>query len=132
MLLYAGLEPLLKKAESLAPKLTDMPIISQTNLTIIYLGTVSLLAEVELKANKANTGWLYNKSAIVFFHHNDQMYEAFISTLKVLAEEKFYLKKFLKEGEEPSAGVLKRDAAGRIVGYLSVEDLIAVSNKIQL
>ena len=128
LLLYSGVEEILRKAEKMAPKLLDLPFVSEVKIKIIFLGTISNLAEIELKSDKKTPGWLYTKDAIVFFIHNDQLYEVFISTLKETAEDKLSAKKFIADDESPSPGALKRNS-GRIVGYLSAEDLISISNK---
>lgn len=130
-LLYSGLDGLLTKAQELVPKLAEYPIISDLNTTMIYLGPVTDLAQVEIKKDKTTKGWMYNTNSIVFFHYNEELYEVFISTLRDFALEKFAAKKLVKPDEDIGDGIMVRFPDARITGYVAVEDLVAVSHKIE-
>lgn len=127
-LLYSGLDELLRGVQKAVPKLTEYPVISDMTTTMIYLGPLTDLAEVEVKKDKNSKGWMYNINSIIFFHIGYVLYEVFISTLRELAEEKLAAKKLIKEEETPSAGVMKRGPSGQIIGFIAVEDLVKVSN----
>lgn len=130
-LLYRGLEELLRGVDEMSPKLVEMPAIADMTTTMIYLGPLTDLAGVEIKKDKNTKGWLYNTNSIVFFRHEDVMYEVFISTLRELAEEKFVAKKLIKPEDPISAGVMVRYPDARIVGFIHTQDLLAISNQMQ-
>lgn len=130
MLLYNGLDRLLAGVDKMKDRLVDFPVISEMKTTMIYLGILTDLAEVEVKKNKTEKGWLYNTNSIVFFRYKEDLYELWVSKLKDLAEEKFASKKIIKDDEEASAGVMRLHPDRAITGFIAVDDLLAVSNKV--
>lgn len=130
-LLYAGLDSILSKASKLESLVGGFPVVTDVQIQMVYLGEVQDLAEVEVKKSKEAKGWLYNQSAIVFFHHEGSLYEVFIKDLRELAEEKLAAKKLIKPEETLEAGVMKRGEGGRISGYVDVKDIVAISRKVE-
>lgn len=114
----------------MVPKLAEYPIISDLNTTMIYLGPVTDLAQVEIKKDKVNKGWLYNVNSIVFFHYKDELYEVFIGPIRELAQDKLAEKKIVSPDLPPKAGVMVRRPDASIIGYIAVGDLLHISTRI--
>jgi hypothetical protein len=128
LLLYNGLERLLRKVDMLAPRLTGLPIITKSNIEWIWLGVLDELMDVEFKISKKDLGWLYKEYAIVFFIHKDHLYECWVTTLKGYAEEVMKEKKL---SPEKKIGFLTKTPDGKIIGCVSVAEVIKLSNKIE-
>jgi hypothetical protein len=129
---------LYKKIQKTIDKLVEsnvtLPIACKLNFTIAYLGEISDdIMEVELKQSLKVAGWMYSDVTMVLFRHKGEMYEAFLSQLKEIAEAPLKAnKKFLAEGDKNEVGFMRRDANGRIVGYVKTADILAISNVVKM
>jgi hypothetical protein len=86
------------------------------------------LFEVEIREVKDVLGWLYSKTSIIFFKHKDQLYECWLYKLKEMAEERLKEKKFSTVKE---VNCLQREGSGRIIGWVSMAEVLEISNRIE-
>lgn len=126
MLLYTKIR---SQVETLEKLKEPLPVSYNMSFAMTYLGSVTDMFPVELKASKKEMGWLYGKASILIFKHDDKLYEIWLSELKNHAEDIFSLKVF---NPEPREGCLQKlKETGAITGWLRVSDVVSRSKHIQ-
>lgn len=107
------------------------PVKSPVRHEILWLGEIDKYFEVEIRADRKTNGWLYEGGSLIFYKHNDRLYECWLYQLKELTETCMKDKVFKPNRQEDDANYMVRDVTGKITGYLSMTDVLNISNELK-
>lgn len=112
----------------LLEKIAELPQQVAVSFDVLYLGEIQGdFFEVVIKDSASGLGWLYGGHHAVIYKRGNNPLGVDLDSLKTLAEEKFHGKQFIAQGMMPEADKLQRSEDGKIVGYLSCNDVVSIS-----
>ena len=109
-------------------KISEPPQQVAIRFNILYLGEIQgECFEVVIKDSAAGLGWLYGDYHAIVFKRSNNPLGVDLASLKELAETRFKTKQFLAQGMMPEPDKLQKHEDGKIVGFLNINDVMAIS-----
>jgi hypothetical protein len=111
--------------------ISGLPASVRVSFDITYLGMIKEdYFEVVIKDSKSGLGWLYSDVHAVVYKILSNVNYIDLATLREFAQEKLKEKKFIPMGGAPEINKMQKFDDGKIVGYLSLQEVISISSTV--